>query len=167
MIDRILLLLPLLEYFNDHDILTRIISLLVSYPPLAASYIWDGFKYSDNKIIVYWQIYNFIFVSIILILLFLFLPIETIHCSDGSEGAARHKKIIEKGIDALRPQSGGDTFDNGVKLVAGAASGVALYDRINGSGGSNSSDNSDNSKDKDKDNKDKDKEGGKDETKKK
>ena len=167
MIDRILLLLPLLEYFNDHDILTRIISLLVSYPPLAASYIWDGFKYSENKIIVYWQIYNFIFVSIILILffLFLFLPIETIHCSDGSEGAARHKKIIEKGIDALRPQSGGDTFDNGV--VAGAASGVALYDRINGSGGSNSSDNSDNSKDKDKDNKDKDKEGGKDETKKK
>src|SRR5882757_218891 len=118
--DRILLLLPLLEYFNDHDILTRIISLLVSYPPLAASYIWDGFKYSDNKIIVYWQIYNFIFVSIILILffLFLFLPIETIHCSDGSEGAARHKKIIEKGIDALRPQSGGDTFGDGV--VAGA-----------------------------------------------
>jgi len=112
-----LLLLPRLrrlEYLNDHDILTRIFSLFIFYPII--SYIWDGFKYSDNEIIVKWQIYNFIFVSIILILFFLlFLPFETIYCSDGSEDP--HKKIIDKGIAALSKL--GDSFGDGV--VAGAA----------------------------------------------
>jgi hypothetical protein len=109
-------LLVIFDFLNEHYIFTTIFACIIFLP--FTYFIFDGFKFSDNKLMNNWQKLNILFVLAILLILFInIITINSIYNSDGSEDKDPHIKLAEKLYDGAK--SLGDKLGDGGAASAG------------------------------------------------
>jgi hypothetical protein len=109
-------LLGIFEFLNEHYIFTTIFACIIILP--FTFFIFDGFKFSDNKLMNSWQKLNILFVLALLLILFInIITINSIYNSDGSEDKDPHIKVAEKLYEGAK--SLGDKLGDGGAASAG------------------------------------------------
>lgn len=116
-------LLAILEFLNEHYIFTTIFAFIIILP--FTFFIFDGFKFSENKLMKSWQNLNILFVLAILLIFFInIITINSIYNSDGSEDKDPHIKVAEKLYEAAK--SLGDKLGDGGAASAGVYGAVKM-----------------------------------------
>lgn len=111
------ILFQLIFFFNNHTILTILISFLIFLP--ICIFILDGFKFSVNNWIYKWQKLNFILLYLIMIFIIIIILISYIGEISASDGKDPHKVLYDQAKEGFKLL--GDKLGDGASAAAGVS----------------------------------------------